>query len=263
MAFTRWGDNFDVITSHATLNALRNYKVIAVLGDVAFTSQLQQDLQGWVQQGGTLVINANQIATTDESFLGVGLKTTTKTGNTSRWLLDGSQFAESNFTYTTVVPSTAQVLATTNGSDPLITSNAVGNGHVILTTPRYLQTNARDQLLNIGTRLFDWLNTQYALAQVNGSPIEFIVNQAPYGVVVTLLNHTGSDWNGAITTNTFEQVTAVKEYTADVTAPFKVNDATVSVSAIVPAWDVKIYGIELSDATKFRQPQMPVIRKRN
>jgi hypothetical protein len=261
MSFTRWGDNLDIITSHAGINTFRNYKIIMVLGDVPFTSQLQQDLQGWVQEGGTLVINANQLATTDESFLGVGVKTTAKTATAARWQADGSNYQESSFQYTTVVPSTAQVLATANGSDPIITTNAYGKGHVIITTPRYLQTSARDQILNIGTRLLDWLQSQYSVAQVSGPPIEYIVNQASYGIVVALLNHTGTDWSGNITTNTFDQVSAVKEYTADTAAPWSANGATITVNATVPAWDVRVYGIELTDAAKFRIPTQPAVKK--
>jgi hypothetical protein len=262
MSFTRWGDNIDIITSHASINTLRNYKYIVILGDVTFSSQLQQDLQGWVQEGGTLVINTSQLATADESFLGVGVKTTTKSASSSKWLLDGTQYTESPFQYTTVVPSTAQVLATANGSDPLITTNAVGKGHVILTTPSYLQDAAQDQILSIGTRLLDWLQSQYAIAQVNGPPIEFIVNQAPYGIVVALLNHTANTWNGTITTNTFNQVTAVNEYTADVSAPYTVNDATVTVTATVPAWGVQVYGIELADTAQYKLPPASALTKR-
>ena len=262
MPNTRWGDNLDIITSRASQSALRKYKIIALLGSVAISPQLQESLQRWVAAGGVLVMNVNQLANFDESFLGVGVQNTVKNGRLSQWTSDGTQYAEPSFTYTVVAPSTASVLATGPNSDPLITSNPVGRGQVILSTPKYLQTNARDQILNIGTRLFDWLQSQYALAQVSGPPVEYIVNQASYGIVVTVLNHAGSDWNGSITTNTVSPISAVTEFTADEAAPYTVSGFTVQVSAHVPAYDVRVYGIALSNPANARPPGLPVAKKR-
>ena len=95
-------------------------------------------------------------------------------------------FAEEKpFTYTKVTPTTATVIATTNGSDALVTSNKVGTGEVILSTPAYLQTAARDALLNVGVKLFDTLDARYAIVKVIGAPVEYIVNRGNGKTIVS------------------------------------------------------------------------------
>ena len=121
----------------------------------------------------------------------------------------------------------------------------MGAGQVILTAPPYLQSNARDQLLAVGTRLFDWLEARFAVVRVAGPPVEYIVNQTANSVIVTLLNHSGSEWDGSISTDTASTVSAVREYTADQdVSSVTASGATVQVVAQVPPYDLRIYAIE-------------------
>ncbi|HEV3348470.1 MAG TPA: hypothetical protein VHC93_15355, partial [Methylomirabilota bacterium] len=157
MPSTRWGDTFDVVLNTAPPSALRRYKVIVLLGDVVIDARLRPDLESWVRAGGTLVVNVGQVTSADETLLGVRLGSAERGGTTSRWLSDGAAFTEPPFRYKSVAPVAARVLATSGDGAPLITSNAVGAGRVILTTPDHLQTTARDRLLDVGARLFDHL----------------------------------------------------------------------------------------------------------
>jgi hypothetical protein len=272
MPFTRWGDNIDVLTTHATLDALRNYKTIVLLGDLSLTPQLQADLQEWVAEGGVLVVNVNQAAGFDRSFLGVESQNIVRRARSSRWVSDRLQASEPAFLYTVAAPTTADVLATTgcgagvegnagNGNrlrpvapladartagancDPLVMSNVVGQGFVISTTPAYTQSRAKDQILNVGAKLFDWLQATYSLAHIDGPPVEYIVNQASYGVVITLLNHSGAEWNGTIATRALTQVSAAREFTTDQDVPYATSGTTTQVAARVPAYDVRVYAI--------------------
>ena len=77
----------------------------------------------------------------------VAVKSAVRSSKSSQWIADGTQYTEPTFTYTLVAPTSAGVIASVNNSDPLITTNQFGRGQVILTTPKYLQTSARDQIL--------------------------------------------------------------------------------------------------------------------
>ena len=243
MPTTRWGDTMDVTLNTASLSALGRYKVIALLGGVVIDDRLRPILQSWVQAGGTLVVNASQVTSADQSLLGVTLGGALVSGGASRWSSDGTTYTEPPYLYKPVTPGSASVLATT-GSSPLITSNAVGSGRVILTTPDYLQSSARDRLLSIGVHLFDWLNKQVAPAQVSGPPVEYLFNTSPGRLITTIINSSGSTWNGTITASITGNVTAVREYIGDTSVTFAKNGSAVTVNAQVAPYDVRVYAIE-------------------
>ncbi len=243
MPTTRWGDTMDVTLNTATLSTLNNYRVVALMGGVVMNSSLRTVLQSWVQSGGTLVLNASQVTSADESLLGVTLGGALVNGGASRWSSDGTTYTEPAYLYKPVTPGSASVLATT-GSAPLITSNTVGSGRVILTTPDYLQSFARDRLLSIGVHLFDWLNKQVAPAQVSGPPVEYLFNASPGRLITTVINNSGSTWNGTITAPIAGNVTAVREYIGDTSFAFTNSGSGVTVNAQVAPYDVRVYAIE-------------------
>jgi hypothetical protein len=244
MPFTRWGDTFDVMLNTAPSGALRRYKVIVLMGDVVIGARLRQDLQSWVRAGGTLVVNVTQATTADEALLGVRLGGASLGGTTSRWLADNTAYAEPPFRYKPVAPVAARVLATAGDGAPLITSNAVGTGQVILTTPEHLQTTARDRLLDVGARLLDELNRRHAPAVVSGPGAQYMFSAAPGRLVTTIVNNSGVEWNGAITASVPGAVTAVREYTADTATACARSGPTVTVKGNVPAYDLRIFAIE-------------------
>ena len=244
MPFTRWGDTFDVMLNTATLNSLQRYKVIVLLGDVVIDARLRQILHSWVQAGGTLVVNVGQATSADEALLGVRLGGAYVSGTTSKWSSDNTTYTEPPFRYKPVDPASARVLATARDGAPLITSNAVGAGRVILTTPEYLQTTARDRILEVGVRLFDDLNSQYAPAFVSGPGAQYMFSTAPGKLITTIINNSGVAWNGAITTNIPGAVAAVREYTADTVIGCARAGSIVTVKESVPAYDLRIFAIE-------------------
>ncbi|MEX2220519.1 MAG: hypothetical protein WEG40_01865 [Candidatus Rokuibacteriota bacterium] len=244
MPFTRWGDTFDVVLNTATLTSLRRYKVIVLMGGVVIDVRLRQILQLWVRAGGTVVVNARQATSADEALLGARLGGGYVSGTTSRWSSDNTAYTEQPFRYKPVAPVSARVLATVGEDAPLITSNAVGAGRVILTTPDYLQTTARDRLLTVGVRLFDHLNRQYAPAFVSGPDAQYMFSTAPGKLITTIINNSGVVWNGAITATIPGAVDAVREYTADTAAACARAGSTVTVKGSVPAYDLRIFAIE-------------------
>jgi len=244
MPFTRWGDTFDVMLSTATSESLGRYRVIVLMGGVVIDGRLRGALQPWVQAGGTLVVNVRQATPADEALLGVRLGGAHVRGTASRWLADNTAYAEPPFSYQPVTPVSARVLATAGDGAPLITANAVGAGRVILTTPDFLQTTARDRLLEVGVRLFDHLNREYAPALVSGPGAQYMFSTAPGKLITTIINNSGGPWNGAITASIPGAVTAVREYTADTAAGCARVGSSVTVDASVPAYDLRIFAIE-------------------
>jgi hypothetical protein len=259
MPTTRWGDTMDVTLNTASLSTLNRYKVIALMGGVVIDDRVRPILQSWVQSGGTLVVNANQVTSADQSLLGVTLGGALVSGGASRWSLDGTTYTEPSYLYKPVTVGSASVLATT-GSAPLITANTVGSGRVILTTPEFLQSSARNQLLSIGIHLFDWLHEQVAPAQVSGPPVEYLFNTSSGRLITTVINNSGSTWNGTITAPLAGNVTAVREYIGDTSAAFTKNGSAVIVNAQVAPYDVRVYAIEYQPSAVLSAPTGLTVR---
>jgi hypothetical protein len=248
MPTTRWGDSFDVVLSNASAAVLNDYKVVVLLGGIPIDDALRSKLQAWVQKGGTLVVNANQVTAADQSLLGVQLTSLSNTSAGSKWQPDGTAFSEPDFQYLRVTPVSATILATTTGGDPLITSNTVGLGQVILTTPAYLQARAQDQLLSIGVRLFDWLQSQYAIAHVSGPPVEYTTDHSPGRIVVGVTNNSGSMWTGTVAVDVPGPITGVKEYLSDTAVAYGNSAGAVTIPGQVPAYDIRIYAVEYTSS---------------
>jgi hypothetical protein len=251
MPTTRWGGLMDVITTRATSDVLARYPVILMMGGVQLDARLRSDLTNWVAAGGTLVMNAAQAGSEDQSLAGVSFDNTApKTSTVSKWIAGDTVRTEPAYRYSVVRPDTASVLATSDSGDPLITANPVGSGRVILTTPAYLQPISGDSILGIGVQLLDWLFQQYAPAQVTGPPIAYVVNQVPGKLVVGLFNSTASTWNGTVSGLFLPSAPdRVLEYVSDQpvgdygTTP----DGTVTIAARIPPFDLKVFAIEYSN----------------
>jgi hypothetical protein len=253
MGTTRYGDNLDIIYNNASYATLENYRIIALLGGVSIDDDMRPKLQQWVQAGGTLVVNVRNVTSADESLLGVTLSNITGTGTSARWISDETVLSEESFTYTTVTPTTATVLADNNERDALITSNTVGNGEVILSTPHYLQNNDKDTLLNIGVKLFDSLQARHAIAEISGPPVEYIVNRGEGKTVVTIVNNSGTVWNGSIKLDKPAGAYEVNEWRSDQAVSSSEVDDKLTISPSVPAYDIRIYATEYSTSIKPEQ----------
>lgn len=244
MGKTRYGDNLDIIYDNASAATLAKYKIISLIGGVTIDNTLRPKLQKWVQNGGILVVNAKQVTSDDESLLGVKLTANTGNGTSTKWVSDGIVAVENPFTYSKIIPATATIIANNDGSDALITSNKVGKGEVILTTPWYLQSTAKDTLLNVGVKLFDMLNARYAIAKITGAPVEYIINRGAGKTIVTIVNNSGAEWNGTIVLNKPGGRYTTKEWRSDQSVPNKKSNGKLMINASVPAYEIKIYALE-------------------
>ncbi len=246
MPTTRWGDVIDIVQDSASPAAFARYKIIVLAGGVVIDARLRSALEAWVRRGGTLVVNARQASVADEALLGVRLVAAYQTDSASRWLADNKAYLEKPFRYRRVALVSAKALAATAGGDTLIAANAVGAGRVILTTPDYLQTSARDELLKVGVRLLDSLAFQVAPARVAGPPAQILFNTAQGRLVTTIINNSGATWNGTVTAEIGGKVDAVREYLTDQPLACSRAGKKVSVAGRVPPYDLRVYAIEYS-----------------
>jgi len=66
-----YGDTFDVLVNNADRSSWRAYPVILAVGDIPWTSDEIQFLQGYVRDGGNLALNEINLAGWDRAYLGV------------------------------------------------------------------------------------------------------------------------------------------------------------------------------------------------
>lgn len=244
MSSTRYGHSMDVITDRAPAETLRQYKTIIMLGDVPVSERLREALIAWVDAGGTLVLTVRQQGAFDETFLGVSVGSETRKGASSTWLLDGVSYREATFRYSPLRITSASVLAIAEDSPPLITVNSVGQGRVILSAAHYLETEAMDQLLAIGTRLFDWLSDRTAAATIEGAPVEYLITEDPTRVIVTVVNNSGHEWFGSISLPSRGDVISVREYVSDEEIRWTSTNGRIRVAGQVLPYDLKVYAVE-------------------
>ena len=245
MPTTRWGDNLDVLTTRTGAEGLGSYKVIVMVGDVSLNASLRNALTSWVARGGVLVMNAAQSTPADEELLGVQVTSRSpRPGSRSRWTSGQQWQPEPAFSYLTLSPVNAEVLAMADAGDPLITRRVLGEGQVILTAPVYLQSNARDRLLEIGVQLLDILVGRFEPVKVVGPAIEYVIGRPPGKVVITLANHRGTSWEGLLRVPSHDGPVRVVEYLSDQEQEFSSSGSWTTVTARVPPYGVRVVVVE-------------------
>jgi hypothetical protein len=182
---------------------------------------------------------------TDEDFVGVTIENLPqKSAMSSHWLSSTVTQSESLYRYQPISVVTAQVLANNELSDPLITRNRVGKGEVFLTTPLHMQSSSQNQILEVCTQLLDSQIARYSTVHVLGLPVEYVVNQVPGTMIVSIINNSSLDWSGKIVLDPTDVVSSVSEYVTDQSVQFSAQ----TIPGRVPAFGVRVFGIEYSSA---------------
>ena len=121
----------------------------------------------------------------------------------------------------------------------------MGKGEAILTTPSHLQTHDRTKLLEIWLDLISHLMERFALAEVEGPAIEYIVNRTEQGILVVLANHEGQQWSGKVTANRLGAGDVhVAELWEDRKVEHSMETANATFEAHVPAYAFRVYAVE-------------------
>ena len=246
MGDSRWGETFDIITNQSPLASLLEYKVIVLATGGPVTDVLLDTLSKYVSNGGILVLNALQLNANAQSLAGVRLTSNRRRAIGETWEQDGGAISESPYNFSVVNLTTASVISQTSGN-PIVTKNRFGAGVVYLTTPDYLGNESASQILNVGRRVFDSLQREFAVVAVDGPQLEYLVNTDGKRIIVTLINTNinGALWNGSLS---FRQPTSsysVSEWIGDSKISSSVQNGLVVVNATVPAYDVSVYALDV------------------
>jgi hypothetical protein len=187
-----FGDSFDMlVTSPTKLDAVKDYPVVFCVGDTRIDPKWAARLKQYVNEGGTLVINAEQVVDgMDAAFLGAMInKGTVKEASEVDCVRDGEKLVGTPFPYVTATATTAEVIAKTPGGDPIALLNKVGRGRVLLTTPSYLMGHDRVAMPYLAHLMLE-VTSGLQPVEVRGN-CEHYVNLRPDGYVVTLSNNEG------------------------------------------------------------------------
>lgn len=198
-----FGDIFDVITTQASAQVMESYPVILLCGNVEFNAGLAEKVTSYVRNGGTLILNIEQIRKYQklfpETFFGSSLDEALNQANRSFSRLSGQVINEDQpFEYVKLIPTaTSSVLAVTadDTRNPLIISTPFGRGRVVLSAPSYMKEKYSQNMLKLFTDLMHAVNTETMPINVSCSKdIEYTVNRNKNGWVVGLYNHYGTGY---------------------------------------------------------------------
>ena len=235
---SRWGDIIDIVLEDCPEDVLGDYKVLFLLGELKITPDLLTKLTNYVTAGGTVVTNVTNLIEVDEEslesriglggfkdgmryhnpskhggkvlpgaeeFTGVRLTGIKQTSGVSHCITCGKIFNEKGMIYELVEPVTAKVIAdtqpmwsATGERFPIITENRIGKGKVILTLPYFLLHPTRHNLLQIGRDIYSHIIKPLLPIQIEGAPIQYLVNKIEDGFIVTLVNNDAYQWEGEI-----------------------------------------------------------------
>jgi len=204
---SRWGDSFDVVLENCSLDVLKDFKVLILLGRVKLAGDLLKRIQQYVTEGGTLVVNVLQLDADSGRWLGVKTGGNINRADTSKDLLSGTVFKERPFSYTLCEVDGTEAVAETNTGDGLIYRVRKGKGEVFLTAVHYVQADdalaseeegMESRLLHIGIHLIDRLHQKVRIVAVEGPVIQSIVTRTEKSVTITLINNYQTAWSGGL-----------------------------------------------------------------
>ena len=215
---TPCGDSFDVLLSTASLDVLRRYECVVILGKTCLEGQLLGKLRQYVGEGGHLVACANQAGPDAQDLFGVEIGNEDTACHSiipgRRWPINEAGYRFNHLETTGGV----QVLSHTRQGAPLaVTRQHPNGGSTLLYASEFFLShpaigpvnipNETDQPLlspyqmleHARTTLLSYLRS-FSLVDVDGPPIQYLVNVTARTdrLVVTLCNNTPIPWRGRV-----------------------------------------------------------------
>lgn len=268
-----WGDSFDVVLSNCPLEVLQRYPALMLLGRMEIDDTLQKKLNAYVEGGGVLVLNVNHVTAEHGEWLGVEFCGRREILWEVRCSKCGRVFRDGEAELELVRPTTAYVLYEAiggcrrgfpevkrvpgyDGADPVATCRRVGKGEMILTTLPYMQTTARRPLHPACCDLVDHLVHRLLPVDVQGPPVEYLINRTEDGWIVTLMNNGPDYWRGETTPEAWQgriilrgissdRVKRVMELWTDRDISFADEDGTAVVPVEVEPFGFKIVQLQM------------------
>lgn len=201
---SRYGDIYDVLVGDppggpASLSALSNYKVAVLLGKQNINTTIVARYMEYVQQGGTLVINARQM-TPHFSPEFLGAKPTGKTaevvGPVTDLVSNRTIVLAEPYDYEPLTLSSARPLWTDSAGGILASVNRYGRGRVILTAVDYMMPRNKVNVLSTSAslpligRLMEQIVREVLPITVEGN-IQYGLNRVEDGWWLYLINNQG------------------------------------------------------------------------
>jgi hypothetical protein len=183
-----FGDIFDVLTA-TDKSPLSAYRAVIVGGRIEWSAEWTQKITDYVRNGGTLVLNSEQIRGIPAQLPGVRFTHATAEADSARCVSDNEDLTGQVFRYEKVELKGATALMTAPGGDPLVTVNKVGRGTVVL--------SALPDLLGVDERMTPFAAHMLAHVFADATPVkitgdvEYLINRTAKGWIVTLLNNNG------------------------------------------------------------------------
>ena len=227
---TPYGDIFDVVTNRCHPDILKQYTTLMLLGDVEITPEVAANLQGFVEQGGDVWVDARGAAQLPEDSTGLMLGEQAQACTTA-WLGRTTPFAEQPYTYVVATLTSAQPQLINEAGHPILTVHAVGEGRVFVCLADYWMTDkleyAEPELVNmeppyrllagVESYLDDYLR-QFLPVTVEPGGLNVRVNcyaDDSKRLLVSLTNNElFADWEGVVALPG-RTVTAVRDLRAD------------------------------------------------
>jgi len=158
-----YGDTFDVLVNNAARSSWRAYPVILAVGDIPWTPDDIQFLQGYVRDGGILAMNEINIAGWDRAYLGVASEGFTPTGD-------------------------AQAVLKSIAGKALLIRRDIGKGSVLVSSRN--PEPHRNQEMAFPNELLVSLAKKYLPLKIE-SDVETLINRTKDGWALMIVNNKG------------------------------------------------------------------------
>ena len=158
-----YGDTFDVLVNHADRSSWRAYPVILAVGDIPWTPDDIQFLQGYVRDGGVLALNEVNIAGWDRAYLGLAVDRFSPTADAQA------------------------VLKSNDGSARLIRRD-IGKGSVLVSS-RHPEPDLHQEMA-FPNELLDSLAKNYLPFRIEGD-VQTLINRTKDGWALMIVNNKG------------------------------------------------------------------------
>ncbi len=202
MGDSRWGDIFDVITDDLTLETLRSYRAVVLLGQVQLTEELKRKLLDYVNSGGVIVTAAGVVGPGDMDVSGVEIRPELRVGRSWQW--EEEDPVHEAFRYCPVQwpPADAgslETLAVAANGAPLVVRRVVGVGSVYTCLLPWFEAGHAN-LASLALRLLDAVLRPLQPVVVDGPPASWVSARGADSMhrSLAIANHDEHPWRGRV-----------------------------------------------------------------
>lgn len=248
---SRWGDVFDVILENVSLEILVQYPMIVLFGRIVPAPALEKSLWQYMQKGGVVFASVANLSRRFLTQLGLMVKQCQDVSS-FQCLSCGARFAEKRFS---AVPlelnrKNLKILATAHDGYPLLVERAVGKGKIIISAVPYGLVGDNSDLLEGIKHLLDHLFSSVMPVEIQGKPIQWLINMPPSGPVVTLINNSAEIWKGKVLFKNAEDIREVRELWTETPVSFVRESGKTQLNVSIEPFGFKVLGTHCSRSKK-------------